>query len=82
MTFEEYKHAILLHLETARDCEEVEKIVTHSIQKMQEKHLPSTVITDYLRELRRRLQELSPNDFDPVHWCNIRSAIIYLKNYH
>ena len=82
MTLEEYKEKVLLHLETARDCEAVVGIVTRSIEKMRDKKLPPQVIADYLTKLREGLEGLSQNDFDPVHWCNIRCAIIYLKDYH
>lgn len=82
MTIEEYKEKILLHLEKARDCEEVERIVARSIERMRDKNLSVSVITEYLGKLREGLEGLSQNDFDPVHWCNIRCAIVYLKNYH
>ncbi|MDO6430364.1 hypothetical protein Q4E93_07195 [Flavitalea sp. BT771] len=82
MTLEEYKEKILLHLEKARDCEEVERTITLSIERMREKGLPAAVIQDYLTKLRNGLEALSEGDFDPVHWCNIRCAILYLKNYH
>ena len=82
MTIDEYKDIILLHLEQARDCEQVERIVARSIEKMRQKNLPESVIEDYLVELREGLEGLSQNDFDPVHWCNIKDAILYLKNYH
>lgn len=80
MTIEEYKEKILLHLEHARDCEQVERIVVHSIEKMREKHLSPSVIADYLSQLLAGLEALPQGDFDPVHWCNIRCAILYLKN--
>ncbi|HLZ87520.1 MAG TPA: hypothetical protein VKQ52_09780 [Puia sp.] len=82
MTLEEYEELVLVHLEKARDCGEVERIVARSIAKLRDKHLPSATIAEYVHALRSGLEKLSINDFDPVHWCNIRYAIVCLKNYH
>jgi hypothetical protein len=82
MTIDEYKELILLHVEKARDCEQGERIVARSIEKMRQKNLPEPLIADYLGKLREGLESLSQNDFDPVHWCNIKDVILYLKNYH
>jgi hypothetical protein len=79
MTIEEYKQVILHHLETANDCEEVELIIVRSIERMKEKHLPGPVIDDYLAQLKHGLKELTPGNFDDIHWCNIKCAILVLK---
>ena len=51
MTIEEYKEAIVKKLGKANDCEEVEQLLSRSIEKMKEKHLHVSVIADYLRKL-------------------------------
>ena len=79
MSIEEYKEAIVKKLGMANDCEEVEQILSRSIEKMKEKHLHVSVIADYLRKLKDGLKVLSPSGFDYIHWCNIRCAIMYLK---
>ena len=79
MTIAEYKEAILHHLEKANDCEEVEQIINRSLEKMKEKNLHPYLINGYLHKLKDSLEELSAGNFDYVHWCNIRCAILYLK---
>jgi hypothetical protein len=79
MTIEGYKKDILHQLKKADDCEEAEQIIHHFIKIMQEKHLYPGLIAYYLHKLRDGLEELSPTDFDSVHWCNIRCALINLK---
>jgi len=79
MTLDEYKELILHQLEKADDCEEVELIITRSLQLMHDRHLPKDIIKYYLHQLHDSLEEHSPNDFDSVHWCNIKWAMISLK---
>ena len=79
MTMEEYRQAILHHLEIAMDCETVEQIINRSIEKMKEKHIHSNIVESLLNELKESLETLSPEGFDSVHWCNIKYAIVYLK---
>jgi hypothetical protein len=79
MTIEEYKEVILHQLEKADDCEEVEQIIDHAIKLMQDKSSKADLIIHYLSKLHDGLDDLSPTDFDSVHWCNIRCAIIILK---
>lgn len=79
MTFEEYKETILHHLEIASDCEAVEQIISHSIEKMKEKHVHTYLISGYIKSLKESLEMLSPQSFDSIHWCNIKCAILYLK---
>lgn len=79
MTTEEYKNEMLRQLKKAEDCEEAEQIIQHFIKLMQGRHLYPGLIVYYLHKLRDGLEELSPNDFDSVHWCNIRCALTNLK---
>jgi hypothetical protein len=79
MTIEGYKESILHQLSEADDCEEAEQIIIRFITLMQDKHVYPGLIAYYLHKLRDELEELSPNDFDSVHWCNIRCAMINLK---
>jgi hypothetical protein len=79
MTIEGYKEAILHQLREADDCEEAELIIVGFIQLMRDKHVYPGLIAYYLHTLRDGLEKLSPNDFDSVHWCNIRCALINLK---
>jgi len=64
----------------ANDCGEVEQIISGSIERMKEKHLHASIITDYLHKLKDGLQALSSSGFDYIHWCNIRCTILYLKS--
>ncbi|HWH63193.1 MAG TPA: hypothetical protein VNS50_07955 [Ginsengibacter sp.] len=79
MTIEGHKNEMLLQLKKAEDCEEAEQIIHEFIQLMQNRHVYPGLIAYYLHKLRDGLAELSPNDFDSVHWCNIRCALINLK---
>lgn len=79
MAIEGYKKTILHQLREADDCEEAEQIIIRFIKQMQDKHVYPGLIVYYLHKLRDGLEELSPNDFDSVHWCNIRCAMINLK---
>ena len=79
MTIEGYKKEMLHQLEKADDCEETEQIINRFIKKMQNKHLYAGLIAHYLHKLRDSLEELSPNNFDSVHWCNIMCALEILK---
>ena len=81
VTIDEYMELVVLHLEKARDCGEVERIITRSVARLRDHHLPAAVITDYIAELKDGLAALSRNDFDPIHWCNIQYALVVLKNY-
>ena len=74
MTIEEYKDEILHLLEKAKDCEEVEQIISRSLLVLRSKHLRLEVILYYLQDLKMDLRHLSKDDFDPIHWCNIRCA--------
>ena len=78
MTIEEYKEAILHHLEKADDCEEVEQIINQSIERMQYRNFTTHRVNTYLNKLYEGLKELTPTDFDSIHWCNIRYAVMYL----
>ena len=79
MTIEEYKEAIFHHLEKANDCEEVVQIINRSIERMKERNIDTLMILDYLHKLYNALKQVAPTDFDPVHWCNIRCAVMYLN---
>lgn len=68
MTIEEYKEAILHKLEKAGDCEEVVQIINRSGERLKEKNLNEQLISHYLYKLDVGLTELSPSDFDSVHW--------------
>jgi len=78
VTFQEYKDAILRHLEEADDCEAVEQIIQESVERMRIRNFNATQINYYLEELYEGLKKLRPMDFDPVHWVNIRYATLYL----
>ena len=84
MTIDEYKDAILHNLKISSDCETVEQVIHRSIEKLKEKHVHTYLVTNYLEKLKESLEELSPQGFDSVHWCNIKCAILYLKKrlYH
>jgi len=79
MTIEEYKEAILHHLEKADDCEEVVQIINRSIERMRDRDIDTPTISHYLHKLYNALNQLAPTDFDAIHWCNIRWAVIYLN---
>lgn len=79
MTIKEYKDIIRHHLEIANDCADVEQIINNSIDKMNDKNLHPYLINGFLHKLKDSLEELSSKDFDQVHWCNIRCAILHLK---
>lgn len=79
MTIEEYRQAILHYLEEADDCEAVEQIIGRSIERMRIKNFDANQIQYYLEELHGSLKDLRPGNFDPIHWCNIRYAILYLN---
>ena len=74
MTIEEYKDEILHLLEKAKDCEEVEQIISRSLLLLGSKHFKAGLILHYLQQLKIGLEHLSKDDFDPIHWCNIRCA--------
>ncbi len=79
MTLEGYKMDILHQLKKADDCEEVEIIIKNFIETMQDQHVYPGLIAYYLHKLRDDLENLFPNNFDSVHWCNIKCAIINLR---
>ena len=79
MTIEEFKEAILHQLEKAKDCEEVEQIINHSIEQIQDDNLYTDLIIIFLHILQNDLERLSETDFDSVRWRNIRCAVMYLK---
>jgi len=79
MTNEGYKLIILHQLKKAADCEDVEKIIKYFIESMQGRHLYPGLIAYYLHRLRDDLEDLSPHNFDAVHWCNIKCAIVNLR---
>ncbi|HEX9510209.1 MAG TPA: hypothetical protein VF939_06980 [Puia sp.] len=79
MTIEEYIEAILHHLEKADDCEEVEQIINRSIERMQFRNFTTHRVNNYLHKLYESLKKLTPTDFDSIHWCNIRWAVMYLN---
>jgi hypothetical protein len=79
MSIDEYTEHIIHNLEIASNCEIVEKIIHRSIQKLQEKHIHSYKVVHYLVKLKDSLEILSPDNFDSIHWCNIKCAILYLK---
>lgn len=78
MTIEEYREVILHYLEEADDCEAVEQIIERSIERMRVKNFNADQIKYYLEELHEGLKKLRRPDFDPIHWCNIRYAAMYL----
>ena len=78
MTFEEYRGELLHHLEEADDCEAVEQLIRRSVERMRDKNFNANQIKYYLEELHNGLKKLRRADFDPIHWCNVRYAIIYL----
>lgn len=79
MKIEEYIDAILHHLEKADDCEEVEQIIGRSIERMWDRHFDAHLIDNYAHKLYEGLKKLTPTDFDSIHWCNIRCAVMYLN---
>ena len=79
MTLEEYKDEMLNLLKEAKDCEDVEKIIGRSVWVLRVEKLDDQVIRHYFKKLRSGLESLSKNDFDPIHWCNIRCAVGLLR---
>jgi hypothetical protein len=75
----EYKEAMIIKLGKVNNSEEVEQLISRSIERMREKKITADVITDYLDKLKDALKALSPSGFDYLHWCNIRCAILHLK---
>jgi len=79
MTIEEFKETVLRQLEKAENCEEVEQIINHSIEQIQDDSLYTYLIIIFLHILQNDLENLSEADFDSVRWRNIHCAVIYLK---
>lgn len=78
MTLENYASSVLTQLGDAQDYPQVETIIIDSISLLSnEKHS----VTDYVNELEKKIENLSPLVLNSTQFSCYRYALVYLRNY-
>ncbi|WP_316839348.1 hypothetical protein [Pedobacter gandavensis] len=78
MTLENYASSVLKQLAEAQNYPQVETIITDAVDQLANKSHP---IIEYLNELERKIQDLSPLLLSSTQFSCYRYALVYLHNY-
>lgn len=80
MKTDNYLLLITEQLRTAQNNEQVEIIISHSVEDI-EKNGGTHLIKPFLTRLQAWLEKLSPLDYDSTQWSCFRYAAIYLRDF-
>jgi len=78
MTLENYTSSLLYQLGEAQDYPQVELIITDSVSQLTNKKHP---MNDYLDELEKKIENLSPIILSSTQFSCYRYALVYLRSY-
>lgn len=76
MTLNEFVSSILQQLKRAKSYEEVDQIVSDSLDYMTKNEF---IIKQYLQQIESELDSISPLECDSTQWSSVRYALISLR---
>lgn len=78
MILENYISSIFDQISEAQDYSQVETIIISSVNCLKDKKY---VVRDYVDELKKKIENLSPLNLSSTQFSCFRYALIYLRNY-
>lgn len=78
MTLENYASSVLKQLAEAQNYPQVETIITDAVGQLANKSHP---VIEYVNELERKIEDLSPLVLSSTQFSCYRYALVYLHNY-
>ncbi|ALL07065.1 hypothetical protein AQ505_17185 [Pedobacter sp. PACM 27299] len=78
MTLENYSSTVLKQLAEAQNYPQVETIITDAVNQLANKSYP---VIEYVNELERKIENLSPLVLSSTQFSCYRYALVYLHNY-
>ncbi|QNK61014.1 hypothetical protein H7F33_10470 [Pedobacter sp. PAMC26386] len=78
MTLENHITSVLDQIGTAKDYPQVETIIVNSVDQLKDKKY---IVQEYVDELEKKIENLSPIDLNSTQFSCFRYALIYLHNY-